>query len=293
MRRCHIGIASARRRQQRRRDGRLRRGQTRRLQSRVDTFAVHIEVCRERVRSPVLGQTRTFASDPPCVLEERRSIMDDCLTSQPSHFVTVGFGVEVAGQNWRHVRARIRIVQELVAITPDFFDQVVDGHDLHAAMPTVRWGRRQMRREHVDARSASVHQFPRHGLGNGILGVVGDGQCPHVMIVDLPATQNGGPKTKGWLRPLHPRNVVPTERPVIFSAALLGDPTGGVLIVDVLPHLLETHDVGVELVDPGHDLVAPLFPVRLEERANVQCHDPQHIATVDRLVGPCSRAELG
>jgi hypothetical protein len=43
----------------------------------------------------------------------------------------------------------------------------------------------------------------------------------------------------------------------------------------VLPDLLKTHDVRLQLVQPPHDLVSTLRPASPDERVNVELHDPQ------------------
>ena len=57
---------------------------------------------------------------------------------------------------------------------------------------------------------------------------------------------------------------------------MLGEPASGVRVAIVLPDLLETHDVGVQLVEPGHDLVSTLPPPSTDQRIDIELHDPQH-----------------
>ena len=68
----------------------------------VDSFPVHVHLCSDGVRAPVLCIPRSLASHAPCVLIERCVPIDDRERRQESDLVAVRFGVEVPTQDCRN-----------------------------------------------------------------------------------------------------------------------------------------------------------------------------------------------
>jgi len=68
----------------------------------------------------------------------------------------------------------------------------------------------------------------------------------------------------------------PAELPLPVVPRMLGDPTPSVRMAMVLPYLLKTHHVRLQLVQPSHDLMPTLRPPRPNQRIDVELHNPQH-----------------
>ncbi len=131
-----------------------------------------------------------------------------------------------------------------------------------------------------------MEQLERH------TGRICGGRRPHVEVrrlmayrqthefgrIDRPSAQHRGPKTKRRIGPdrLRVGGREPTELPLPVVRRMLGDPIPSVRMAMVLPYLLKTHNVRVQLVQPRHDLIPTLRPPRPEHRVDVELHDPQH-----------------
>jgi hypothetical protein len=57
---------------------------------------------------------------------------------------------------------------------------------------------------------------------------------------------------------------------------MFGDPATSIGMAIVLPDLLKTHNVRLQLVQPPHDLVSTLRPASPDERVHVELQDPQY-----------------
>jgi hypothetical protein len=108
--------------------------------------------------------------------------------------------------------------------------------------------------------------------------VIAYGQAHEFVRIEGPSAQDRRPKPNRWISPecVRVRQREATELPQPVDCSMLGDPTGSVRMAIVLLYLLKTHNVRVQLVQPGHDLMATLRPPRSDRRVDVELHNPQH-----------------
>ena len=112
----------------------------------------------------------------------------------------------------------------------------------------------------------------------GALLVTADRQAHHLDRIARPSTEDRRSEPQRRVGPDRCRvgGRETAELPVPVTSRVLGDPASSVRVAIVLPDLLETHDVGVQLVEPVHDLVSTLPPPSTDKRIDVELHDPQH-----------------
>src|SRR5262249_61728486 len=144
------------------------------------------------------------------------------------------------------------------------------GEDGHLPKAGVRrlWLWLKVCAVYVDARRACVEQLKAQtewywGPGcrvdrDGVL--IAYGQAHELDRLELPSAQDRRPKQNRRIGPerVRIREREATELPPPIVRRVLGDPTSTVRMPIVLPDLLKTGDVRVQLVQPGHNLMATL-----------------------------------